>query len=64
MPDGRYGRFGKGEPPIPGMSKMIAVVSVRASRKGLASCQFAPMPLNRRSGGRDSRPRFTATISS
>src|SRR5271166_1977336 len=45
------------------MSKMIAFVSLSASRNGFTSSQFAPMPLNRRRGGRDSSPRFTATMS-
>src|SRR6516225_631558 len=59
--DGRYGMEGAGEPPTPGTSKMIAVVSVSASRKGFANSQFAPMPLNSSNGGLLATPCLTAT---
>src|ERR1700746_3317122 len=59
--EGRYGMEGIGEPPMPGTSKMIAVVSVSASRKGLANSQFAPMPLNSNNGGLLATPCLSAT---
>src|SRR5215468_1989925 len=59
--DGRYGLEGSGEPPTPGTSKMIAVVSVSASRKGFANSQFAPMPLNSSNGGLLATPCLSAT---
>jgi hypothetical protein len=42
---------------------MIALVSVNASRNGLASSQFAPMPLNSSKGGRALVPCLIATLS-
>src|SRR6516165_6652028 len=61
--DGRYGMEGAGEPPTPGTSKMIAVVSVSASRKGFANSQFAPIPLNSSNGGLLAAPCLMATCS-
>src|SRR3974390_851502 len=52
---------GSGEPPTPGTSKIIAVVSVSASRKGFANSQFAPMPLNSSNGGLLAAPCLSAT---
>src|SRR3954451_10760565 len=59
--EGRYGSLGRGEPPTPGISKMIPSVSASADKKGCASSQLALMPLNSSRGGRRARPRFTAT---
>jgi hypothetical protein len=59
--EGRYGNVGRGEPPTPGMSKMIASVCFNAVRNGSASSQLAPIPLNIRRGGRPFGPRLIAT---
>lgn len=44
----------------PGRVMRNLLPAVSASRNGFASSQFAPIPLNRRRGGRDSSPRFTS----
>src|SRR5258708_37428426 len=61
--EGRYGRSGRGEPPTPGTSKMIAVVLVSASRNAFASSQLAPIPLTSNSGGPLPSPYRIATSS-
>ena len=58
------GSTGAGEPPTPGMSKMMTLTSSSAATNGSTSSRLAPMPLNMSSGGEASLPRRTATRSS